>query len=216
MSRIRSFDLPHKALRNVISKFSFQLGSATVSDPVQLESLKETANEMFTMLHEHVHTENTHTLYHLETRAPGSGDHDRADHERLEIIQDELQSRITNLKGDENPDDLHVLYLDFSRFHSQYLEHIYEEESVTEMLLQKHFTDEELLQHRMSIMQSITFPVMLLWMKYAVPAQREEQNTIMLTGFKANAPAQAFEQVMTAIRSEMESSAYARLLSRLT
>ena len=216
MSRIRSFDLPHKALRNVLSKVSFQLGSTTMTDAGQLQALKDRAHELFTMLNEHAHTENEQTLHHLETRVPGSGDHDRADHERLESIQDALQSRISHLSGNEDADSMHQLYLDFSKFHSEYLEHIYMEETVTEVLLQQHFTDEELLQHRMAIMQSIPFPVMLLWMKYAVPAQREEQNVGMLAGFKANAPAQVFEQLLTAIRSEMDATAYANLLSLLS
>ncbi|HEY3386747.1 MAG TPA: hypothetical protein VGK46_09565 [Saprospiraceae bacterium] len=216
MPRLRSFDLPHKALRNVIAKFSFHLGSANPSDPAELVSLKQLANEMFTLLHNHVHTENEHTLSLLETRAPGSGDHDRADHVRLEVIQDELQHRIEQLTGHEDPDTLHILYLDFSRYHSQYLEHIFEEETVTELLLQKHFTDEELMQQRAIIMQHIEFPIMLLWLKYAVPAQRLESNVALLSGFKANAPAGVFDQVMNTIRGEMEEEAFSKLNDRLS
>ena len=157
MTRLRSFDLPHKALRNVIAQFSFRLGSANLSDPAELAGVKQLANEMFTMLQNHVHTENEHTLTNLETRAPCSGDHHRADHERLEVIQDELQHRIEQLTGLEDADTLHVLYLDFSRYHSQYLEHIFEEETVTEILLQQHFTDEELLQQRATICKRLNF-----------------------------------------------------------
>jgi hypothetical protein len=215
MPRVRSFDLPHKALRNVIAKFSFRLGSVEVTDPKQLESLKQLGEEMFSMLKNHVHTENEHTLRHIESRAPGSGDHDRADHERLEVIQDDLQYWINQLSGSESPDEMHNLYLEFSRFHSQYLEHIFEEETVTEILLQKHFTDDELLQFRTSIMQHMEFPMMLLWLKYAVPAQAEEQSFGLLSGFKTNAPADVFEQVLTVIKSEMTPEAYQRLLNRL-
>ncbi len=215
MPRVRSFDLPHKALRNVIAQFSFRLGSVDVTDPKQLESLKQLGEEMFGMLKNHVITENEHTLSHLETRAPGSGEHDRADHERLEVIQDDLQYWINHLSGNESPDEMHNLYLEFSRFHSEYLEHIFEEETVTEILLQKHFSDEELIQLRMSIMKEIEPQMMLLWLKYAVPAQREEQNIGLLSGFKTNAPAPVFEQVLAVIKSEMTSDAYQSLLTRL-
>ena len=216
MPRLRSFELPHKALRNVISKVSFRLGSANFSDPAELAEVKGLANEMFTMLHNHVHTENEHTLTLLETRAPGSGDHDRSDHERLEVIQDELQKRIEALTGQEDPDTLHVLYLDFSRYHSQYLEHIFEEETVTELLLQKHFTDEELMQQRAIIMQKIEFPIMLLWLKYAVPAQRLETNVALLSGFKTNAPAEVFNQVMKTIEGVMEEGDFNKLNNQLS
>jgi hypothetical protein len=216
MTRIRSYELPHKALRNVISKFSFTLGSVTVSDPDQLRALKALGEEMFLMLNNHVHTENEHTLSQLEMRAPGSSDHDLADHERLESLQDEFQNKISLLRGDEDQDTLHRLYLEFSRYHSQYLEHIYEEETVTEILLQKYFTDDELLEQRAAIMQKIEFPVMLLWIKYAVPAQREEQNVMLLSGFKANAPEPAFQQVMDAIRNEMDPKVFQHLSAHLS
>jgi hypothetical protein len=82
--------------------------------------------------------------------------------------------------------------------------------------LQQHFTDEELLQQRATIMQKIEFPIMLLWLKYAVPAQRLEANVALLSGFKANAPAEVFNKVMETIGTEMEADAYAKLISRLS
>jgi hypothetical protein len=68
-------------------------------------------------------------------------------------------------------------------FHSQYLEHIFEEETVTELFLQQYFTDEELIGHRNTVMQRLSFPVLLLWLKYIIPAQREEESLGMLSGF---------------------------------
>lgn len=215
MERIRSFEAPHKALRNVLSKFSLCLGHTDIAEPAQLKHLKELGNEMFTLLNDHVHTENEHTLRHLEERAKGASRHDREDHERLESIQNSLEQHLKALTGRESPGEMHTFYLNFSMFHSEYLKHIYEEETVTELLLQKYFTDEELMQHRIAVMQRIEFPVLLLWLKYVVPAQPEDASVGMLSGFKANAPKEVFDKVLEVIKGELDAGRFKRLLERL-
>lgn len=215
MKRIKSFATPHKALRNVISKFSFTLGHTNFADPEQLQDLKALGNEMFTLLNDHVNTENNHTLKHLEERARGASYHDKEDHERLEEIQHSLQQQLERFTGKETTDQVHDFYLAFSLFHSEYLEHIHEEETVTELLMQEFFTDEELILHRMTIMKKLEFPVLLLWMKYVIPAQSEEESIGMLSGLKAGAPKEAFEAVLNTIKPEMSSVRFDSLLSRL-
>ena len=216
MARIRSFEAPHKGLRNIIGKFSFCLGYSNLADPVQLAHLKQLGHEMFTLLNDHVHTENEHTLKHLEERVKGAAAHDMADHEELEAIQDALEQRLSALTGSEPADLIHSFCLDFSLFHSRYLEHIFEEETVTELLLQQYFTDEELMEHRKGIMQKIAFPVMLLWLKYIIPAQRDEDSAAMLAGLRANAPADVFAQVLATIKVEMEADRFQRLVRKLS
>jgi len=215
MSRIKSFAAPHKGLRYVIAKFAASLGYTDFSNPAQLNKLKQLGNEMFTLLTDHVHTENEHTLKHLEERVPGASEHDAADHEKLETVQSALEQRLSELTGLESSDETLAFYLDFSTFQSEYLEHIFEEETVTELLLQQHFSDEELMQHRVEIMQKLPFPVLLLWMKYIIPAQREDESLGMLSGFKANAPAAAFNQVLANIRTEIAAERYESLISKL-
>jgi hypothetical protein len=215
MSRIRSFAAPHKGLRYLIAKFATTLGHTDFSNHAQLASLKQLGLEMFTLLDDHVHTENEHTLKHLEEKVPGASGHDVADHEKLEAIQGALAQKLSGFTGKEPDDEIHTFYLDFSLFHSQYLEHIFEEETVTELLLQQHFSDEELIRHRNQTMQRLAFPVLLLWLKYIIPAQREEESLGMLSGFKANAPQAAFEQVMATIKTELDGESYKSLASKL-
>jgi hypothetical protein len=213
MATIRSFATPHKGLRNALGQFSLRLGHTDFSDSEQLAALKRLGGELFTLLNDHVHTENEHTLRHLEERAPGAGDHDRDDHERLEGVQHELQERLERCNGTESAEFAHIFYLDFSRFHSIYLEHICEEETVTEQLLQTHFSDEELITHRNAIMQRLDFPVLLLWLKYVIPAQQDTENAAMLSGLKANAPQEAFDAVLETIRPELTTERFERLMS---
>jgi len=215
MSRVKSFEAPHKGLRNIISKFSLSIGQTNLSDPFQLEKLKSLGNEMFLLLNNHVHTENEHTLKNLEEKVKGSSEHDLADHRRLEVIQNSLQDRLNSMSNEISANELHQFYLDFSMYHSEYLQHIFEEETVTELLLQAHFTDEELIQQRIAIMGGMEFPILLNWLKYTIPAQTEEENVQMLSGFKKNAPAAAFDAVLNTIRPEMEAGRYESLVAKL-
>lgn len=215
MPRISSFAAPHKGLRNVLAQFSFYLGCTDFANPQELQQLIQLGDDMFVLLKDHVHTENEHTLRHLEERLPGASDHDKQDHEELEGIQDALEQRMRAFTGSETAEEIHRFYIDFSIFHSRYLEHIYEEEKVTEPLLQKYFTDDELVQHRMAIMQRISFPVMLLWMKYTVSAQPDADSLGMLKGCRSFMPAEAFSLLMEAIREQMSSVRYNRLADSL-
>lgn len=170
---------------------------------------------MFTLLKDHVHTENEYTLKHLEERVKGASKHDLHDHEELEAIQEALERQLEALDGTQTPDEAHGFYLEFSAFHSRYLEHIYHEETVTEKQLQAHFTNDELIRHRMEIMRQIGFHMLLLWLKYIIPAQKEEENISMLSGLRTNAPGEAFEKVLATIRPEMTEEQYASLISKL-
>lgn len=216
MSRLKSFAAPHKALRNILAQFSLVTGQTEFSDPEQVNRLKSLGNEMFALLTEHAQTENSFTLRHLEERVAGSAEHDLHDHEVLEGVQEALQQRLLTLDGTQTQDEAHAFYLSFSHFQSRYLEHIYEEETVTEKLLQANFSDEELMQHRIEIMQHIDFTTMLRWFKYLIPAQTENENVDMLSGFKSSAPAAAFEQVTTLIKQVLPERIFNSLITKLS
>lgn len=215
MARIKSLAAPHKGLRNIMARFSLCLGSIDFANPCQLRQLKDLGYEMFTLLDHHAHTENEYTLKHLEERAKGASEHDRHDHQRLELIQQALEEQLSGFTGSEASDAIHLFYLSASRFQSQYLEHIFEEETVTELLLQLHFTDEELIRHRISLMRSFEFPMLLLWLKYIIPAQREAENVGMLSGLKAMVSNEAFEQIITTIKGEMDAERFEALCTKV-
>ena len=215
MTRIKTFAAPHKALRNAISQFSFRLGHTDFTNADQLQQLKDLGNDLFFMLNDHVHIEEGHTLHMLEEKAPGTTRKDREDHEQLELIQDSLQQKLMQFTGTESADETHDFYIQFSNFQSKYLEHIYQEETVTELLLQQHFTDEELVQHRNTILKSLEFPTLLLWMKYMIPAQSQAENIGMLTGLKSGAPEEAFNTVLNTVQKEMDPARFESLVLHL-
>ena len=89
--------------------------------------------------------------------------------------------------------------------------HIDGEDTELEPIMQEHFTDEELIGHQIEIMKEMSFETLLLWFKYIVPARRPSENAQVLSGFKASAPAEAYEQVMALIGTQVSSEELAEI-----
>jgi hypothetical protein len=215
MKKEKSYAASHKGIRNLLSKFSLLAGKTNYSDMNQVMELKKLGDEMFFLLTHHLHTENDDLLKPLEERVPGSSKHDLEDHERLEEIQTEIANQLSGLDGTQDEESGHAFYLSFTGFQSRYLEHILREELVTERLLLANFTSEELRENSMRIMQKVEFPVLLLSMKYIIPAQPEEENLKIMRAFKANAPEEAFHAVLNIIKPEMNDHDYVSLTSKI-
>ncbi|MEN9883677.1 MAG: hypothetical protein RLZZ420_894 [Bacteroidota bacterium] len=199
MKRLKSLDPPHKGLRNALSQFSLMAGKTEFDNMDSVQKLKDLGSEVFHLLHDHTHTEENFILKPLEDRIPGAGASDSADHKILEAMEHALKQKLATFDGTQSDDEGHEFYLKLTEFHSEYLEHIAEEDRVTEVMMQKFFTDEELIGHQVEIMQQMDFKTLLLWFKYIVPARRSSENKQVLTAFKTNAPAEAFEAVKSTI-----------------
>mgnify|MGYP000877186974 FL=1 len=215
MNKEKSYAASHKGLRYILSKFSLLSGRTNYSNLEQVQQLKKLGEEMFFLLTHHLNTENDNLLRPLEERVPGSSKHDLEDHERLELIQNELANQLAALDGTQDAEAGHLFYLSFTNFHSQYLEHILQEELVTAPLLLANFTGEELQNNSMRIMQKVEFPVLLLSLKYIIPAQTEDENLKILRTFRKNAPQEAYEAVLNVIRPEMTELEFNTLVAKV-
>ena len=203
MNKLKSLDPPHKGLRNALGKLAFISGKTNYGDLQSVEQLKTLANEVFYLLKDHTQTENKFILAPLEKRNPGSTNQYLSDHDEIHEMETNLLERFNSLNGSQSNDDGHLLYLDFCKFQSIYLEHINEEDSILEAKLQLHFTNDELIQHQIEIMQEMSFETLLLWFKYIAPARRHDENAQVLTGYKSVAPELAFNEVVNTIKAEV-------------
>ena len=213
MERLKSLDPPHKGLRNALGKLALSAGKADYTSLSSVTLLKALANEVFHLLKDHTATENKFILAPLELRNPGFTEHYFSDHNTIDQSEQSLLDRFLSLNGKQTNDEGHQLYLDFCNFQSHYLEHINEEDSILELEMQKHFTDEELMQHQIEIMQEMSFETLLLWFKYIAPARRPDENAQVLTGFKSVAPEAAYNTVLNTIKEEVGESEMQLMLS---
>lgn len=215
MERLKSLDPPHKGLRNALSKFALLAGNTNYKDAQEVSELQAIGKEVFHLLHDHTQTEEYFILKPLEEKVPGSSLHDTTDHEALDKIENELESMLMSFDGNQTDEQGHEFYLKLTEFQGIYLQHIAHEDRVTEVLMQEHFTDAELINHQIQIMQVMDFNTLLLWFKYIVPARRTEENRQVLTAFKANAPEAAFQAVAEVIRKELSEAAFQKLMQDL-
>lgn len=215
-SRISLVTSPHKGIRYAFAQLGCKAGSLDFADQTAVADLKNQLVEFGELLEEHADLENRFILTALEERAPGSARHDEEDHKQLHFMQENLLSKldaILALSG--SPAEAarlgYEFYQDFGMLHAAHLEHMMEEETVTQNLMWKHFTDEELRGLHGQIVGSIPPPVMLAWMQFILPASTRGERADMLKGMQANAPAPFFMQVMTAARQHLPTGEFEKL-----
>ena len=216
MQRYKTYNAPHKGLRNALSQMSLLAGHTDYSNPAEVEQLHQLGTRLFTILTIHAEDENSVTLAHLEARCPGCSQHDIDDHEEIHATQQNLEDQLAAIsagakEGKNMTEAGAEFYLAFSEFHGIYLGHTAEEERVTQLLLWQHFTDEELAAHRGEIMARNQQRTLLTWFEFVIPAQTRAERVGLLTGFKRMAPADFFAEGMEVIQKVLPLSEFEQL-----
>lgn len=220
MKRMKSYDVPHKGLRNALSQLQLLAGKTDYTNQNEVEQLFKLGKEVFEILTIHATDENEITLQELEQRCPGCSQHDMEDHEHIHLIQDKLEKLLATIynnsqQGQDVGEDGEEFYLAFSEFHGAYLEHTAEEERVTQQMLWKYFTDEELASHRGKIMAKNPPHTLLIWFKFVIPAQSHKERVGLLTGFKKMAPEPFFREGMQVIKKVLTEKEFDELSAAL-
>lgn len=218
---MKSYDVPHKGLRNALSQLQLLAGKTDYSSPDEVKQLYHLGEDVFKILTLHATDENEVTLAELEKRCPGAAQHDIEDHEHIHLTQDKLEKLLATLyakskAGQDVREEGAEFYLAFSEFHGTYLEHTAEEERITQPLLWKYFSDEELAAHRGKIMAKNPPQTLLIWFKFVLPAQSHPERVGLLSGFKKMAPDAFFQegmQVIQRVLTEAEFMALNKMLN---
>lgn len=214
------YDIPHKALRNALSRVSLLAGKTDYANAMEADSLFAAGNDLFELLSIHARDEDAVTLKELEQRCPGSSQHDTEAHERLHVLQDQLEHSLHAIRsalrgGRPAHAEGEAFYLAFSEFHALYLQHTAEEERVTQPLLWNYFSDEELMGHRKQIIQRNPPATLLTWFRYALPALNHKERAGLFQGFKKMASADLFHQAMLLAEDVLDAAAFERLSAAL-
>lgn len=216
MKTIRIFSAPHKALRKTMSDFMILCGQTNFRKPEAIDKLKKAGAEMFSLLTAHANTEDTIVLKALENKVPGAAEHDTLDHIRIEELQSNLENHLNRLNASASESDAHDFYLKFALFFSLYLEHIDEEETVTQQLIWENLSVEEQLSIHASIVKKMDPAVYAIWLKHMIPAQNDNENIAMLDAISRNMPADKFEVLMETLTQSISPEKLNTLLHRVT
>lgn len=220
MNRMKSYDVPHKGLRNALSQMQLLAGKTDYTNPNEVELLYKLGEDVFKILTIHATDENEITLAELEQRCPGSSQHDVEDHNHIHETQHRLETLLVNIYANSQAGldvtaDGEEFYLALSEFYGTYLQHTAEEERVTQPLLWKFFTDEELAAHRGKMMAKNPPQTLLIWFRFVIPAQRFKERVGLLTGFKKMAPEPFFNEGMQVIQQVLTAREFEELSKTL-
>ena len=215
MEIIRIFSASHKALRKTMAAFMVLAGQTNFKNKKAIEKLKITGKEMFFLLTSHAETEDKIILSLLESKLPGASEHDKLDHLKIEKLQHELEIHLNLLSTSVTDNEAYEFYLKFASFFSLYLEHINEEETVTQKLIWENLSVDEQLGIHKTIVAKMNPETYLIWMKHMFPAQNEKENLDLLGAIQQNMPAEQSAALMELLELTMAEEDFSSLKFRL-
>lgn len=216
MARLSLALFPHKGIRNMFSKLLVIAGNTDYSSKEKVSELYNIGRFFFELLAMHSADENNIVLSELEKKIPGSSAHDMGEHEEIETEQLKLERALEEIykmsQAGENQDiPGFKFYFELSRFQSLYFMHMVSEETETQELLWKNFTDDELIAMRTKIISGIKPDFFLKWCGYLIPALNPAERKMILAGVKANAPAEFFAEIMAVAENSLPEDDYKTL-----
>lgn len=120
--------------------------------------------------------------------------------------------RLEAATPDQRPTQGRMLYLAFSTFVAEDLEHMAHEETEIWPLLCALFTDEQLADLEMQIIATLTPEDNIAMMRVMLPAMNPAERIGLLSGMKAGAPPEAYAAVIElAARPALSDDAFAEL-----
>lgn len=214
--RLKTFDFPHRGLRNALGQFSMLAGTTNYQDPAQVDVLCALGQDVFRMLDVHAHSEDSVVLTDLELRLPGASERNCNEHGQIEKKQKKVKQALEAVQmASRERADISALAEHFRaalyNFHASYLRHMVGEEQETQSLLWQYFTDDELLGHHKQIVGSMTPDMLLLGIRFMTPALSAPERTVYIGSIKAGAPPEQFTGIMEFLRQFLSEPEWSEL-----
>jgi hypothetical protein len=209
----------HKGLRKAQLEMLLRIGRADFGDAETTSAIIADMRLIMMLGASHLTHENDHIHRAMERKVPDSShrledQHDS--HERTFLELEELLKKIEAAPATQRKPLGRRLYLGFSTFIAHDLEHMHEEETIANPLLQQLFSDAELEAIEMEIIKTLTPEKAIAYMRLMIPASNPDERAGLLAGMKATAPAEAFDAVIElAARPTLSAAEFADLARRL-
>lgn len=219
-SRYPLFDVPHKALRMILSKLVHKSGTIDFNVPEQATEFAVLFREVHILIYSHSHHEDNLLFTELDKIAPGQTSHDREEHDRLHRDLDVLMELIETLAAQSGKvlitdNEVNELYKRLCQLHAEMLIHMMEEETITQPVFWEYMTDEELASFQPRILGSMTPEVSALWLKYIFPSHAVSAVARMLMGMKETMPEHVYDNILQIAREALSDKAYEELMELL-
>lgn len=203
MDRVNLYNAPHKTLRKLMCDFCISCGRINSGNSDEINRLKVLGNVLFAFLDEHAFTEDSYILEWLQRVNKTAALEDKEQHYDLSIVQQRIYNLFNEISAESSQEDLNKLYLDFTFFMSQYFEHIFHEESVTQVLLWNNYNDEELGKLRIEFLSSMNANLKRLWYEHMIPSQNLKENRYLISVLKATLAKEDYDYLRNKLLPEL-------------
>ena len=196
--RFDVYTVVHKGLRKALFDLGYAIGRTDAENDAELDALRIQCAEVLHFLDEHGENENRYQLALLEQKCPGAASHNFEEHEEIEAMVRNLESRlqaVVEAPHKQRRPMLRAYYGLYHKFVSRYLLHMEEEETETTKLLHEYCTDEELAEQTQKIIQRTPPADMGMMLKYMIPSMNGPERIKLLGEMKQGAPPEAFHGV---------------------
>jgi hypothetical protein len=204
----------HKAIRRGLGDLLGQMGATDFDDPSGIAGLGDALESLLAFCEDHLgHEENV--------VRPACGDRlvpevfDRGHPRHLRYIA-EIRALFRAVKGSSKkhrPAIAHALYLHFSVFVADCLEHMAEEERVLLPLMLKTLGEEQVLAIRDRILGSMAPTALAESARRMLSACNATEQHELVLGILAKAPRPVAIELVRSSKPELDDSAFARLMS---
>ncbi len=201
MERANIYGFPHKGIRNGLSQLLLLAGKTDYTKSDSVNKLNDLTKEVLEILDLHLHSEEDVILPAVEAKVPGSAHENIEEHKALEKEVDDIAAQINTIKANPNPAFGIAFFNAINGFMSRYLLHMQMEENEINTIIWKTFTDEEIMAWHGQVMSTLKPDQITLWFKYIVPALNPMEQSIILGGFKMNAPPEFYQTVMDMLKN---------------
>ncbi|MAZ15101.1 MAG: hypothetical protein CL535_02005 [Ahrensia sp.] len=188
----------HKGVRLANVRMLTALGQADAGDDASIDAVLQQLYGHLEMSRSHLDHENREVHSAIEARCPGGSDHAADDHDdHLESFSElrRLAEDVASATVDR-PAKLRRLYQRFALFVADDFQHMHEEETVLQPLLEANFTNAELLDINQRIVSDIPPAKMAQFLRFMLGGASRSERIGMLTGMQMGMPAEVFSGIM--------------------
>jgi len=191
----------HKGMRFANIRTLTALGQADAGDDASIDAVLQRLYEHLEISRSHLEHENHSIHTAIEARCPGGSDHAADDHgDHLESFAElrRLAEDVASATVDR-PAKLRRLYQRFALFVADDFQHMHEEETVLQPLLEANFTNAELLDIHQRLVSEIPPAEMARFLRFMLGGASRAERIGMLTGMQMAMPGEVFSSMMQAV-----------------
>ena len=213
------FTFIHKSIRSLIYNAASKLQTADFTDEKEVKNLLTSLRHDLDLLHEHAVNEDNIIFPEIADEEPQMIEVLNEEHKKLETKLNSILVLIEKIEHTNSMEERMLLGNSlnslFNDFIADYLTHMNHEEATVLEASLKYLTNEELIAIRTRIQSNVPPDRYKIWMNWMLKSLNNFELIGLLSGMKAGAPPQVFENVVGVAQAVIEKEKWSKIKSQL-